>query len=144
MKNTYYVLSLALVVAFVGLGIWLGTPEPSPDQTFAGTLRQFATDNKTRTILALILVDVVTGIMKALRLRVFDPQQLARFYGSNVVPFVLGYLLVWVLSLLGLDAVLSPLVQDALASLGFAVISTTLTASIVENLQQVNKGPVTQ
>ena len=140
MKNTYYILALALVVAFVGLGLWFGTPQPITSETFAGTLRRFASDPKTRTMLAMILIDVITGVMKALRLRTFDAKQLARFYGSNVVPYVLGYLLVWVLSLLGLDSVLSPDLQNGLASLGFAMIGTSLTASIIGNLTAINRG----
>lgn len=137
-KNTASTLSLILVIAFTAIGIWFGTPEPSADQTFAGTLRRFATDDKTRTILAFILVDIVTGVMCALRLRIFDIQRLAGFYASNVVPYILGYLLVWILTLLGLDGVLPVQLQAGLASLGSAAILTTLTGSILDNMQRMS------
>lgn len=130
-------LALALIAGFTIIGIWFGTPEPITGETFAATLRRFGNDDKTRTILALILTDIVTGVMCALKLRIFDMQRLAGFYGSNVVPYILGYLLVWVLTLLGLDGVISPLIQQGLASLGFAAIGTTLTGSILDNVQRM-------
>lgn len=135
--NPYSWLALVLVVLFTVLGVWFGTPDPVSGETFAGTLRRFGTDDKTRAIIGFILVDVVTGIMCALRLRIFDMQRIADFYKSNVVPYILGYLLVWVLTLLGLDGVLSPPIQLGLVSLGFATIQTTLTASIIDNLQRM-------
>lgn len=140
MRNWYYIAVLIVIVLLVALGLWFGTPQPVTGDTFAGTIRRFATDGKTRTMLGLILVDIVTGIIKALRLRTFDAQQLARFYASNVVPYVLGYLLVWIMALLGLDNVLTPTMQDSVASIGFAMIGTTLGASIVKNLQAINAG----
>lgn len=136
--NTYSILAVVLVITFTAVGIWFGTPEPSPDQTFTGVLRRFGTDDKTRTILAFILVDVTTGVMCALKLRVFDIQRLANFYASSVVPYILGYLLVWVLVLLGLDSVIPPSIQTGLASLGFSMIVTTLTGSIIDNVQRMS------
>ena len=135
--NTYPILALLLVLVFTVVGVYFGTPQPTSDQTFAGVLRRFGTDDKTRTILGFILADVVTGVMCALRLRIFDMQRLANFYASNVVPYILGYLLVWVLTLLGLDGVLPPALQTGLASLGFAAIVTTLTGSIIDNVQRM-------
>ena len=136
-RNAYSVLAVVLVLVFTVIGVWFGTPDPQAGETFAGTLRRFATDDKTRTILAFILVDIVTGVMCALRLRIFDMQRLANFYASNVVPYILGYLLVWVLTLLGLDGVLPPAVQSGLASLEFAAIVTTLTGSVIDNVQRM-------
>lgn len=139
-RNMYYLLVIAVIVVFVVLGLWFGTPQPTTGETFAGTLRRFASDAKTRTMLGLILVDIITGVIKALRLGTFDAEQLARFYGSNVVPYVLGYLLVWVIALLGLDTIITPAMQESVASIGFAMIGTTLTASILGNLRAINAG----
>ena len=135
--NIYSILAVLLLVVFTVIGIWFGTPDPVAGDTFGTMLRRFGTDDKTRTILAFILVDVVTGVMCALRLRIFDIQRLANFYASNVVPYLLGYLLVWILTLLGLDGAIPPALQTGLASLGFAAIVTTLTGSIVNNLQRM-------
>jgi len=135
--NTYSILAVVLIIAFTAIGLWFGTPEPTNGQTFADVLRRFGQDSKTRTILAFILVDVVLGVMCALRLRIFDIQRLATFYASNVLPYILGYLLVWILVLLGLDGFLPPMIQDGIASLGFSMIVTTLTGSIIDNLQRM-------
>jgi len=131
------VLAIGLVIVFTIVGIWFGTPQPTADQTFTGVLRRFGTDSKTRTILAFILVDVVTAIMAALRNNTFDGRRLAAFYASNVTPYVLGYLLVWILVLLGLDTLLPQEIQTGLASVSFAMIATTLTHSIIDNLQKL-------
>lgn len=136
-KNTYAWLSLALVVCFTLLGIYYGTPEPTTDQTFPGVIRRFGSDDKTRTILAFIIVDIATGIMAAIRLRIFDIQRLANFYASSVIPYLFGYLLIWILTLLGLDAVLPQSIQTALASLGFAAIVATLSGSILDNVHRM-------
>lgn len=137
-RNTYSILAVLLVAAFTAIGIYFATSEPITGDTFATVLRRFGTDSKTRMILAFILVDVITGIMCALRLRVFDIQRVADFYKSNVIPYILGYLLVWVLTLLGLDGVLPLAIQDGLASLGFGAIATSLTGSIIDNVQRMS------
>jgi hypothetical protein len=131
------VLAIALIVVFTIVGIWFGTPEPTTQETFTGVLRRFGTDSKTRTILAFILVDVVTGVMAAMRLGTFDGQRLAAFYMSNVIPYLLGYLLVWILVLLGLDTLLPQTVQTGIASFGFAMITTALSYSVLNNLQRM-------
>lgn len=49
-----------------------------------------------RTIVGLILLDVVFGIAVALKTGVFDFQKLADFYRSKVLPYILGYLVLYV------------------------------------------------
>lgn len=136
-RNVPIILAVVLVIVFTIVGIWFGTPEPTQDQTFTSVLRRFGTDSKTRTILAFILVDVVTGVMAAMRLGTFDGQRIAAFYMSNVIPYLLGYLLVWVLVLLGLDTLLPQAIQTGLASFGFAMITTSLAYSVMNNLQRM-------
>src|SRR6476660_6947050 len=61
---------------------------------------QFLTDDRTLLILALIAVDLVTGVIAALRTGVFAWERLATFYRTNVLPGLLGYGLVYVLGAL--------------------------------------------
>lgn len=133
------VTALIFVILFTLFGLWVGTPKPNDAATFAATLKAFASDTKTRIILSGILIDVITGIAAALHLRVFDPQAQARFYVTNVLPYVLGYFLVWCITLFGLESAVAPTMQETLASIGFAMIASTLTSSISANITNLRK-----
>ncbi len=43
------------------------------------------------TIMGLIFMDVVIGVALAVKSGVFEWRSVARFYNSNVVPYVIGY-----------------------------------------------------
>jgi len=51
---------------------------------------------QTQTLIGLILIDVVLGLAAALRAGRFEFAKLAEFYKSNVLPYVLGYLVFYV------------------------------------------------
>lgn len=127
---------LGLIVLFALLGAFFGTPEPS-GSTFGDVIRSFATDDKTRVIVAAIVVDVVLGIAAAMRIGTFDMQQVAKFHSSNVLPYVVAYLLLWSLQVFGLAGALPLVLSDSIASISFGTIVTTLTGSIFNNIERL-------
>ena len=58
-------------------------------------LRVFSEDPRVRTLLGLIILDVVLGIAAAIKTGQFDWQELGRFYTSMVLPMILGFAAVW-------------------------------------------------
>lgn len=140
-RNTVAYISLGLLAVFTVLGFWFGTPKPTEDMNFTDLLSTFFSDPKTRSIFLAITIDVVTGIAAALHLHTFDLQRSATFYASNIMPYVLGYLLVWSLALLGLDTLLPQMWQEALASIGSGVIVSALGGSIMDNVSRL-RAPV--
>jgi len=64
-------------------------------------LLEFWRAPQTRTILVLILLDLATGVMAAIRAGVFKWKELVRFYRTNVLPYVLGYGVAWSLVRIG-------------------------------------------
>lgn len=61
-------------------------------------LETFAQDTRVRTLVALILLDVVLGIAASLRKGEFNWQEVGRFYSSMVLPMILGFAAVWFLT----------------------------------------------
>jgi hypothetical protein len=58
-------------------------------------VRAFAQDTRVRTLVGLILLDVLLGIAASLRKGEFDWAQVGRFYSTMVLPMVLGFAAVW-------------------------------------------------
>ena len=104
--------------------------------TFGAILQSFMSDQRTLTIFALILVDLITGVIAALKLRTFDAQRLMAFYHTNVLPGVLGYLLVWFLATFGLDQYLSPQLTEMINYLGAGTVIISLSASVIDNIRR--------
>lgn len=97
----------------------------------------FVQDQRTLTLAALILADVVFGIAAALRTRTFDARQVGNFYRTNVVPFILGYLLIYTISLWGIGTLLGPLWGEIVAYGGAGPAVVNLGMSIARNLAQL-------
>ena len=119
-------------------------------QTLAAYLVAFATDPRTILIAVFILLDLGTGIMAALRTGTFDWALLAQFYRTNVLPYLLGYGLLYVLSgtiaallqnsdpqLRPFLAVLGTLVEQISQYGGFGAILLALGTSIARNLSEI-------
>lgn len=134
-------LALFLVIIFAAAGVYFGIPpESATAGSFGATLRAFALEQQTRTIIAAILVDVVTGVIAALRLGVFDTARLAQFMRSNVLPYLLGYMLFWFLAFYGLIDLLPVVMTNGIASLGYGAVMASLTVSILDNLKRASAG----
>lgn len=71
----------------------------------------FATDGRTGGLALLILLDVVTGVLAALRAGTFAGEKLWAFLGTDVLKFG-GYATLWLLSQIGLLAGLNSLGID--------------------------------
>lgn len=84
-------------------------------------------------ILALIAVDLVTGVAAALAGKEFSWYRLGKFYQTNVAPYLLTYLLLR--ALVGLVLGLEGLLGEGIVGMAFATIVYNLVASIVANLQ---------
>ena len=134
-------LTLGFVLLFAVVGLVIGAPPASASRgTFGDVLRAFASADQTRSILCLIVADVITGVIAALRVGSFDGQKLARFYASNIIPYTLGYMLFWFLTYFGLAAVLPALIVESIGSFGYAAIMATLTQSIIDNIVRARTG----
>lgn len=132
-----------LVIIFMIVGLYFGVvPNAAKAGTFGDVLRAFAREPQTQSIVVMILIDVVTGTIAALRVGTFDGQKFAAFLGSNVLPYVLGYMLFWFLSYFGLSGLLSPPVAAIVANFGYAGVMSTLTMSIVDNSARASRGSV--
>lgn len=137
------IFAAALVALFAIVGLYFGSPPDSSNgETFGSILRAFAREPQTRTILTWILIDVVTGVIAALRVNNFDGSQLARFMFSNVLPYVLGYMLFWYLNYNGLIDLLPAVVVNGIVSIGYATVMTTLSVSILDNIARAQAGTV--
>lgn len=133
----------ALVIAFMLVGLYFGVePDLARAGTFGDVLRTFARETQTRSIVVMILIDVVTGVIAALRVGTFDGQRFAAFLGSNVLPYVLGYMLFWFLSYFGLSDLLAPPIAAIVANFGYAGVMSTLSMSIVDNSARASRGSV--
>lgn len=136
--NAYF--AIAGIFAFAVIGLIAGSPNVFTGDDFGAVLRAFATDTKTRSIFGAIFADVLTGVIAALRVGTFDAQRLAKFYASNVLPFVLGFALLWSVAAFGLSDFLPAALGDAASSLGYAAIMSALGASIIDNVRRAQAG----
>lgn len=97
-------------------------------------------------IFGLITFDVLAGIGRAIRWRVFNWVRVAEFYRSNVLPFMLGYLgysgfVFFVTPYIGnLPPEVELLISDALAWVGFGAVCIHIVASIKLNIQGLIEG----
>jgi hypothetical protein len=56
----------------------------------------FVTSWQVKTLLGLILIDLGFGVASALQRKKFEWGKLADFYQTNVMPYILGYLVLYV------------------------------------------------
>jgi hypothetical protein len=110
---------------------------------------QFFTDffqaDTTKVLWAFILADLVLGIAAAIKLGVFDFGHVADFYRVKVVPFVLGYLLVYTFGVFGMAALFGALWGNITAVAGAGVAVLNLGADIMRHLSDLsgNSAPPT-
>ncbi len=97
-------------------------------------VRDFTTDTRTRALFAFIIADIVTGVIASLRTNTFDMRRLAGFYRSSVLPYILGYFLIYLLTLFGMGELLGPVMSEIAATVGVGPAVLTLVASIAINL----------
>lgn len=92
------------------------------------------------TIGALIMADVISGVGAAIKNREFDLRRFADFYGTNVLPYGLGYLAVWLLAKLAVPELLGDsayLVEDGFVWAAWFAIVASIGGSIYGNLKAI-------
>lgn len=136
-----FVIAVLLVILFMIFGWLFGIrPETADRSGFGDVLRAFAREPQIRFIVVMILIDLLTGVIAALRMTIFDAARLAQFLSTNVIPYVFGYLIFWFVVFNGLTDVLSLQIASMLSNVGFAAVMTALTMSIVNNAMRASMG----
>ena len=97
----------------------------------------FFTATETVTLFILIAVNLVTGIMVALITRTFSLKALGGFYLSRVLPFILGYALIYTFAHLGVATLAGPVWEQVTATVGLAPAVAALLGAIGTNLQEI-------
>lgn len=116
----------------------------SPIETLFSLITAFFLSWQVKTLLGLIILDVLLGVASALRRHRFDLALLAEFYKSGVLPYIIGYLAFYVtvgfvippetLGDLGVP------INQATVTLAWATLAGTLVKSIAFNFREMYRG----
>lgn len=101
---------------------------------------QFFADPKVRTVIGLVMADILTGIGGAVRRGDFQWRKLLQFYRTNVAPYVFIYAGIYVGVQLAAPALLgeyADLVSEATLTTVFGIIVYNLAMSIGVTLESV-------
>ena len=89
---------------------------------------------RTPMVFAAIVVAVITGIMCAIRSGHFDLGRLAQFYRTNVVPYCLGWLMIYAFSYLSLQSLVGETWTNLVSYAGYVPALVSLGKSVTENI----------
>lgn len=111
-----------------------------------GVLIAVLTSWQLRTVVALVLIDLVLGVASALKRGAFHWSAVANFYITNVIPYVLGYVVLYLAityimpsDVGGID--LGPLTPVAI-TIAWGFVAMTLVSSIRSNFEELYRPPV--
>jgi hypothetical protein len=93
----------------------------------------FWADPRTQTLLGLVVVNLVVGVIAALATRTFNARRLGDWYAHTLIPYLLGYLLIWSGGELGIASLLGPIWGEVVATFGVAP-AAALVARITINV----------
>lgn len=110
-------------------------------ETIARELIAFFNAKSTLALVSMIALDLITGVIAALRTNRFDLQRLADFYRSSVIPYVIGYGALYVFTGIGLDQYLAPGFVDMLQPFTSSFALASLAGSIADNVQRARYAP---
>lgn len=110
-------------------------------ETIAREVIAFFEAKSTLSIVALIFIDLLTGIIASVRAKRFDLQRVGAFYLTNVIPYVIGYAGLYVFTGIGLDQYLPPETVNALQPITSAPALAALAGSILDNVQRARYAP---
>ncbi len=109
-----------------------------------GLVAAFFTSWQVKTLLGLILIDVLLGIAAAVKRDVFDWGELGRFYQSNVLPYVIGYLAFFVAIgyLIPPESLgeLGAPINEGVVTVAWGALVATLLKSIARNFSVMYQG----
>lgn len=101
----------------------------------------FFTSWQAKTLLGLIVLDLLLGVASALRRGAFDLGKLAEFYKSSVLPYIIGYLAFYVAigTIIPSDSLgnIGEPVNEAAVTLAWATLALTLASSIRANFAEL-------
>lgn len=104
-------------------------------QVVAYAVYEFARDARLLVILALIVADVALAVAQALHERKFDLAKLGEFYQTMVLPYVIGYVVFYVL--VGLSAGFESLFGQGVVTTMFGFIALKLASSILSHAKAI-------
>lgn len=114
----------------------------NPDALLA-LLIAFLTSWQVKTLVGLIVLDLLLGVAAALRTNTFDFGKLADFYKTNVIPYILGYLAFYVVIsyVIPADSLgdIGEPVNEAAVTLAWATLVASLVNSIAKNFAALYK-----
>ena len=99
----------------------------------------FFADARLHILLGLIVLDFALGVTQSIREQRVEWAKLAQFYGTNLAPKVLGYLLLYVT--FGLLPGISGILEESLVSVAFGVIAAEQAGSIYGHLRAIGLKP---
>lgn len=95
----------------------------------------FARDARLYVILGLIALDVLFAVARAIKERRFELVQLATFYETMIVPFLIGYLALYVV--VGLSIGVEQFFGQVAVSSAFGTIALHLVGSVVRHAKAI-------
>lgn len=131
----------AIITLLVAFPVFARAEAVSPPGELLASLITPALLKQLTTLLGLIILQVVLAVALAIRERKFDWKQLADFYRTMVLPYVISWLVfVFAVQLISID-LLGPtyngLVGDGVTWLSWLAVVTTLSARIVETVKKL-------
>jgi hypothetical protein len=87
-------------------------------------------------ILGCIAIDILFGVWASIKENVFDWKKVAQFYRTNVIPYVGGYLTLYIA--IGAIPALEGVVGAGLVAASFGVVVANLVASIWANFKRLD------
>ena len=103
---------------------------------FLTVLTEFFASANLQIILVLIALDLAFGIAAAIRRGKFEWNKIATFYGTNVLPYSIGYLIVYTANQFVPEAI--KLIGDTLHLTFYGALTINLLASIGTNLKELD------
>lgn len=109
-------------------------------EKFLATCLLYVLDLRLHLILALIGIDLILGICVAIRAGVFQWKKVGRFYQTNVIPYMLGYLVVYMIY--KLVPAMQGVIGEAIHLLLYGALLAGLIGSIFANVKNLGIKPV--
>lgn len=101
----------------------------------------FAQAKTTTALIAMIALDLISGIVAALRARRFEFQRIGAFYLTNVIPYLIGYCGLYVFMALGWSDNLDPVMLSGLQGISSGPALLSLGGSIADNMKRAQYRP---
>ena len=122
---------LAFILVLI-LSIAIPSTVQSANGDMLSVIDNFLTSSRLYTLAGMIALDLMLGVATSLRLGEFDFAKLANYYGKDVIPYVLGYLVLHIS--FSLQGGLIEFVGAGLDSVAYATVISSLTGKITSKV----------